>query len=169
MDQTQTSTPSPPMPTDPAHTTTTPAPVTVAAAPLSVNAPPESSVAPSQIIATTPAVPEPVTSTAFEQQNLDGAWSDILTQLIFRLGFASIFLINAIVATLHPEDFVGLLENNIIASRIGHYSVMMNIAMINDLLLGSFILLGKYKRLVYPWAGLWLLMIAGMKLMNIVF
>ena len=104
-----------------------------------------------------------------EQQALRGGSSfDTFLQLIFRVGFASIFLINAVVAALRPEDFLGMLENNIIASRLGYHDLMIKFTMINDLLLGVFLLLGKYKRLVYPWAGAWLITVAGLKLMNLV-
>lgn len=88
------------------------------------------------------------------------------THWLFRLGFASIFLVNAVYATLEPQSFIDMLNNNPVASLIGHADFMVKIAMVNDLLLGIFIIGGWRKRLVYAWAGLWLLLVAGLKLMN---
>lgn len=93
--------------------------------------------------------------------------ADIL-YLAFKLGFASIFLVNALVAIVHPEDFKKLLELNRVAQMIGFTDAMIVIAMVNDALIGVCILLGRWKLLVYAWAGLWLLLVAVLKLMNIV-
>ncbi|MFZ1324081.1 MAG: hypothetical protein WAQ57_02895 [Candidatus Saccharimonadales bacterium] len=87
----------------------------------------------------------------------------------FRLGFASIFFVNAIYAVFKPASFASLLEANVIASAIGHTDLMVKFAIINDLLLGIFIVGGWRKQLVYGWAGAWLLLPAGLKLMNLVF
>lgn len=86
----------------------------------------------------------------------------------FRLGFASIFFVNALYAVFEPASFAGVLEKNLIASQIGHTNLMVQIAIINDLLLSVFIVGGWRKQLVYTWAGAWLLMPAGLKLMNLV-
>ncbi len=93
-----------------------------------------------------------------------GGWS----HWFFRLGFASIFLINAIYAIFEPQSFAGVLENNIIASQIGATDLMVKIAIFNDLILSVFILGGWRKQMVYAWAGAWLLLPAGMKLMNLI-
>lgn len=88
---------------------------------------------------------------------------------VFRLGFASIFLVNAIYAAFHPHDFTSLLNANLIARLLGHADFMVKIAMVNDLLIGIFILLNRHKKVVYTWAGCWLLLVAMLKLMNLVF
>lgn len=87
----------------------------------------------------------------------------------FRLGFASIFLINAVYATVDPDSFTVMLEKNPIASAIGFTDLMLKIALVNDLLLGVFIIGGWRKQLVYAWAGAWLLLVAGLKMMNLFF
>jgi hypothetical protein len=91
------------------------------------------------------------------------------THWLFRLGFASIFFVNAIYATVEPESFISLLENNPIASLLGHAEFLVKIAMVNDLLLSVCIIGGWRKHMVYAWAGTWLLIIAGLKLMNLFF
>lgn len=85
----------------------------------------------------------------------------------FRLGFASIFLVNAVYAAIEPESFTDLLDANQIARLIGHAGLMVKFAMVNDLLLSILIVGGWRKRMVYAWAGAWLLMVAGLKLMNL--
>ncbi len=85
----------------------------------------------------------------------------------FRFGFASIFLVNAIYATIEPESFTSMLAANPVANAIGHHDLMVKITMVNDLLLAIFIIGGWRKRLVYAWAGMWLLLVAGLKMMNL--
>ncbi len=92
-----------------------------------------------------------------------------LYEWAYRIGFATIFLVNAIYAAIHPEDFVKLLENNIVASKIGFANQMVMFTAVNDLVLGILILTGWKKRLVNAWAGIWLILVAGLKLMNLVF
>lgn len=87
----------------------------------------------------------------------------------FRFGFASIFFVNAIYAVAEPASFSGVLEANPVARAIGMTDFMVQIAIVNDIILSAFILAGWRKRLVYAWAGLWLLLIAGLKLMNLIF
>jgi hypothetical protein len=86
----------------------------------------------------------------------------------FRLGFASIFFVNAVYATFEPASFSGVLEANPVASAIGMTDFMVKIAICNDLILAVFIIGGWRKRWVYAWAGAWLLLVAGLKLMNLV-
>lgn len=94
---------------------------------------------------------------------------DQLAHWLFRLGFASIFLVNAAYAAIHPEDFTSLLKDNFIATMIGHADQLVMITMFNDLFIGTLILVGVWKKYVYAWAGGWLLLVAGLKLMNLVF
>lgn len=88
---------------------------------------------------------------------------------LFRLGFASIFFVTAVSAALDPESFTGMLVANPVANAIGFHDIMVKIAMVNDLLLCVLIIGGWRKQLVYAWAGGWLLLVAGLKLMNLVF
>jgi hypothetical protein len=86
----------------------------------------------------------------------------------FRFGFASIFFINAVYAAFDPKSFTDMLAANPIASALGHHERMVQFTMVNDLLLAVFIVGGWRKRMVYAWAGVWLLLVAGLKLMNLV-
>lgn len=90
-----------------------------------------------------------------------------LSGQLFRLGFASIFLINSVYAALEPASFTQLLYDNPITNAIGFENAMVKIAMFNDLLLGMLILVGWRKKFTYAWAGVWLLIVAGIKLMNL--
>lgn len=89
------------------------------------------------------------------------------THWFFRLGFASIFLVNAVYAAIDPASFTSMLAKNPVANLIGFHDLMLKVAMVNDLLLGVFIIGGWRKRMVYAWAGAWLLLVAGLKLMNL--
>jgi hypothetical protein len=66
-----------------------------------------------------------------------------------------------------PGDFLQLLYLNPVTNTIGFTEIMIKIAMVNDMLLAICILIGWRKKLVYFWAGAWLLMIASIKLMNL--
>ncbi len=87
----------------------------------------------------------------------------------FRVGFASIFLVNAIYAVFEPQLFAAVLEENVVASAIGNIDAMVKFAIFNDIILSVFILGGWRKQFVYAWAGAWLLLPAGMKIMNLIF
>lgn len=89
--------------------------------------------------------------------------NDILS-ILFQLGFASIFLVNGIIALGKPSDFQGLLQAFPLAVQLGHIDWMITFAGINDLMLGSLILLGKAREFVWVWAGLWLAMVSIIKL-----
>lgn len=86
----------------------------------------------------------------------------------FRFGFASIFFVNAVYAVFEPTSFAAVLEANPVASALGMTDLMVKIAICNDLILSVFIIGGWRKRWVYAWAGAWLLLVAGLKLMNLV-
>ena len=92
-----------------------------------------------------------------------------LLNLVFVVGFASIFIANAVDALENPEGFAKVGKSNAIAKHIGASDAMVWIAIVNDLILGALILTGWKKKYVYAWAGAWLILVAGMKLMNLVF
>lgn len=92
-----------------------------------------------------------------------------ISKLLFRLGFASIFLVNSLYAALRPSDFTELLYANPLTNSLGYTDTMVKAAMVNDLLLGVLILCGWRKKLVFAWAGVWLLMVTGIKTLNLFF
>lgn len=116
----------------------------------------------------------PTASEIFAQKFIDQQNKSKPTRLesifawVFRFGFASIFLVNAVYAAVHPEEFTVMLKNNPITNAIGFTELMLKIAMVNDLLLGILLIVGWRQKLVYAWAGAWLIIVAGIKLMNLV-
>lgn len=87
---------------------------------------------------------------------------------LFRIGFASIFMVNAVYAVFEPESFATVLEQNVVTSAIGMTDLMVKFAIFNDIILSVFILGGWRKQFVYAWAGAWLLLPSGIKLMNLI-
>ncbi|HUS26348.1 MAG TPA: hypothetical protein VMY99_03305 [Nevskiaceae bacterium] len=136
----------------------TPAPLPVMPAPPATGVPVQQSVPVAPVIAA-PAAPSqaialgPITGT----QALD---------MIFRVGFASIFLINTLVAWLSPNDFVHLLQNNPLVPVPSGISLtfLVHIAAFNDLAIGIFVLMGRWKKWVYAWAGAWFLVVTLTKI-----
>jgi hypothetical protein len=86
---------------------------------------------------------------------------------IFRVGFASIFLINCVNAWVRPADFQGLLNSFPLPLIRDHTSLFIKFAGLNDLILGSLILSGKFKRYIWAWAGVWLAIVSLVKLVHI--
>ncbi|MCW1908490.1 MAG: hypothetical protein KIH63_004075, partial [Candidatus Saccharibacteria bacterium] len=89
-------------------------------------------------------------------------------ELLFRIGFASIFLTNAWVALAHPGSFLDLVEGNFASRLVGHYSLQVYAIAINDGLLGLLVLSGIKKKYVYAWAGVWLLIVTFFKITSLV-
>lgn len=88
---------------------------------------------------------------------------DSLFDWVFRIGFATIFLSNTWTALVDPQGFVKLMEGNFLARMVGHFEVQVYIIAINDFLLGLLILSGFKRRLVYAWAGAWLIIVTFFK------
>lgn len=127
---------------------------------------PPNSVAP---VTPAPGSVTPITPQTHEGPARPALSLDKLLNLVFVVGFASIFIANAIDAIENPAGFAKVIDNNIIAKHIGASELMVWIAIINDLILGALILTGWKKKYIYAWAGAWLILVAGMKLMNLVF
>ena len=104
----------------------------------------------------------PRTSTRIENI-LDGK----LFGWIFTAGFSSIFLINSLNAALKPNDFIRLIAANPLSRAVGHYGIMTKLILVNDLIIGVLILTGWKKKYVWAWAGIWLLIVAGIKALYI--
>lgn len=86
-------------------------------------------------------------------------WLDV----VFLLGLAGVFLVNAIVAVVHPDDFVGLVAGSSIGRTLGLAEAGWVAPLIaaNDLALGLAVLAAARwragRRLVLAWTGVWLL------------
>jgi hypothetical protein len=88
-----------------------------------------------------------------------GSWLDA----VFLVGLAGVFLVNAIVAVVHPDDFVGLVAGSSIGRTLGLAEAGWVVPLIaaNDLALGLAVLAAARwragRRLVLAWSGVWLL------------
>ena len=83
---------------------------------------------------------------------------------VFRLGFASIFLVNSLTALLDPAAFLKLMERSFLRLLPLPLEPMVWLIAVNDLLTGVLVLLGWKRRYVYTWAGVWLLAATWVKL-----
>jgi hypothetical protein len=97
-----------------------------------------------------------------EQQKTEKKWA----LRVFRFGFAGVFLINALVAWLQPQDFLGLMQKSLAVNWLGGLERMIPLIAVNDLALGIVILAApkRYRPYVYAWSGLWFLAITIVKL-----
>lgn len=93
--------------------------------------------------------------------------SDSFLAGVFRGGFAFIFLINGIIAWLHPNDFIRLLNTFPVATLIGHIDLMVKFTGLHDIILGLLILSGKWAKYVLAWAGVWLSLVTIIKLVSL--
>jgi hypothetical protein len=85
---------------------------------------------------------------------------------IFRFGFAGVFLINALVAWLQPQDFLGLLQKSPVVNWLPGLGWLIPVIAVNDLLIAVVILAApkRYRPYVYAWVGIWFLAITLIKL-----
>jgi uncharacterized membrane protein YphA (DoxX/SURF4 family) len=86
----------------------------------------------------------------------------------FRIGLATVFLINAVTAITDPSGFLKLLQHNFVAQIVGHYQVLLYVIAVNDFILGLLILLGFARRYVLAWAGVWLMIVTFFKATSLV-
>ena len=94
--------------------------------------------------------------------------TDNFLSAVFRGGFASIFLINGIIAWIHPQDFIQLLSSFPIAAMLGFIPQMIAFTGLHDIVLGVLILIGVWRRYVLAWAGLWLSLVTLIKLVSLI-
>jgi hypothetical protein len=88
------------------------------------------------------------------------------TLRIFRFGFAGVFLINAVVAWLQPEDFLELMQKSLATNWLPGLEWLIPVIIFNDLAISIVILAApkRYRPYVYAWVGLWFLAITVIKL-----
>jgi hypothetical protein len=85
--------------------------------------------------------------------------------LIFRVGLAVLFLANALIAWVDPDQFRNLVVNSGTDRLVPPELVIWGIRA-NDLVLGILLLVGvnRWPRLIPAWAGLYLLGVSVIKL-----
>ena len=89
------------------------------------------------------------------------------TQLLFRLGFAGVFLVNALVALLDPSGFIKLMQGSFMGGFIHNFTPFIGLIALNDFVLGLLILSGRWQNYVLAWSGLWLLAVSVIKLSSL--
>jgi hypothetical protein len=93
------------------------------------------------------------------------------TGLMFRLGLGALFLINALVAMMRPEDFAGLLEKSGVMGAVSSFGGLRSITLLialNDAALGTLLISGKCRRFTNLAVGVYLLAITATKLLALV-
>jgi uncharacterized membrane protein YphA (DoxX/SURF4 family) len=93
---------------------------------------------------------------------------EIIFDLAFRFGFATVFLANSWTALVDPGGFLKLIEGNFVAQLVGHYQVMLHVIAINDFILGLLILSGFKRTYVHAWAGAWLIVVTFFKITSLI-
>lgn len=93
--------------------------------------------------------------------------STTLPEILFSVGLASIFLVYAVVAYLHPETIKTAYLSNPLGKNIGHAEVAVEVSMFMNVFLGILAFVQRWKGIVYALAGAWLLIIAVFKVLNL--
>jgi hypothetical protein len=89
---------------------------------------------------------------------------------IFLVGLGGVFLVNGVIAMVHPEDFTGLIRDSAVWrwSRLGDPPWLGPVIGVNDLLLGialcAAVWMRRHRELLLAWTGIWLLAVTVIKL-----
>jgi hypothetical protein len=100
-----------------------------------------------------------VRSGALEAETLD--W-------FFRFGFASVFLINSIIALIEPAGFIKLMQGSVLGQVIHNFTPFVWLIAANDALIAGLIVWGRWRALILAWSGLWLLIVTLIKFSDLV-
>jgi hypothetical protein len=110
----------------------------------------------------TPEHPVEITSPIFVSKNTT------MTEVIFSIGLASIFFVYAAIAYLQPESIGAAYTSNAIGKAIGHEQLAVETSMFINLFLGVLACLKSWRMVVYGLAGIWMIVIAVFKVLNLV-
>ena len=103
-----------------------------------------------------------------------GVRGDVRTfELALLAGLAGVFIVNALVAYLQPNDFVDLVRSSLLADRMpvrpGRWLAWAIFG--NDLALGLLLVasirIRKWKAAMLAWSGLWLLAVTVIKVTSL--
>jgi uncharacterized membrane protein YphA (DoxX/SURF4 family) len=130
--------------------------------------PPQTDVSPTAAQPPHTATQDPQLSYNSVKTRLAFGYYDNLMDFVFRLGFSTVFLANSWTAVVDPGGFLKLIENNILARMVGHFQLQLYMIVINDFILGLLILAGFKRKLVYVWAGAWLLIVTFFKITSLI-
>jgi hypothetical protein len=87
--------------------------------------------------------------------------------LVFRFGFASVFLINSLIAVFEPAGFIKLMQGSVLGQLIHHFTPLVWIIALNDALIAGLIVWGRWRAWILAWSGLWLLIVTLIKLSDL--
>jgi uncharacterized membrane protein len=101
--------------------------------------------------------------TNVRQQEQQAPWA----MRLFRIGFAGVFFINALIAYMQPDDFLKLLEKSLATNWFTRLDLLIPMITLNDFAIAVVILATpkRYRPYVYAWTGLWFLAITVIKLL----
>jgi hypothetical protein len=92
-------------------------------------------------------------------------------ELVFLLGLAAVFLVNAAVAAIQPSDFVSQVEESGVGRWLGLTDAgwIAPVIFLNDLLVGLAVVCAIWARpsaraAILAWAGVWLFAVTVVKL-----
>lgn len=89
---------------------------------------------------------------------------------VFLVGLAGVFIVNAVVALIQPDDFTDLVARSSVGRwlHVGASPWLASLIAINDLALGIAVLaavrLSRVRAVVLAWTGAWLLAVTVIKL-----
>jgi hypothetical protein len=92
-------------------------------------------------------------------------------EILFLVGLAGVFLVNAAVAVLQPSDFTSLVDKSAVAHwlQITPGNWLAPLIFVNDLLIGLGLVCAIWARhtvrvVILAWAGVWFFAVAVVKL-----
>jgi hypothetical protein len=93
-------------------------------------------------------------------------------EIVFVVGLAGVFLVNAAVAVMSPSDFTDLLDKSSLAEtfHLAGSTWIAGAIFVHDVILGLAVLATVWiprrglRLAILAWAGLWLLVVAVVKL-----
>ena len=94
-------------------------------------------------------------------------------ELALLAGLAGVFIVNALVAYLQPNDFVDLVRSSVLADRMPvHPGRWLAWAIcVNDFALGVLLVVSirihRWKPAMLAWSGLWLLAVTVIKVTSL--
>ena len=96
-------------------------------------------------------------------------WIDVA----FHVGLAGVFIVNALIAWLQPDDFVDLVQHSALArlfpvppGRWVAWAICLNDVVLGGLLIAT-IRAGRTRAVVLAWSGVWLLAVTVIKMTSL--
>lgn len=91
-----------------------------------------------------------------------------LRDVLFRLGFASVFLVNGLTELIDPYAHLYMMQQSVLNYFIADFTALMKFVAFSDLLLAALILFARWNGYLMLCVGLWLLAVTGLRLLSLV-